>query len=107
MILIKYNNNNDCQKLIDSAHNNGFVQLISRPTRITEHLATLLDLTFTDNIDSTLSCNILTVDLSDHLSTHTKISLDSTTRETRTTDSNHDKKIIEFLMRPVINFFKN
>ena len=65
--LIKYDNDADCQNLIDNAHNSGFVQLISRPTRITENTATLLDLTFTDDIDSTLSSNIITLDLSDHL----------------------------------------
>ena len=94
--LIKYDNDTHCQNLIDNAHNSGFVQLISRPTRITEHSATLLDLTFTDNIDSTLSSNIITVDLSDHLATNTKISLGSTTREFRTTNSNqeeHDYRI--------------
>ena len=89
--LIKYDNDVGCQNLIDNAHNNGFVQLISRPTRITEHSATLLNLTFTDNIDSTLSCNILTLDLSDHLATHTKISLGSTTRESRTFNSNREE----------------
>ena len=41
--LIKYDDNLDCQNLIDNAHNHGFVQLESRPTRITDHSATLID----------------------------------------------------------------
>ena len=90
--LIQYENNIDSQNLVDSAHNNGFVQLVSRPTRLTEHSATLIDLTFTNNIDSVLSCNIITDDLSDHLAIHTKITLGSSTRETRTTAKKHDKK---------------
>ena len=90
--LIKYENDTDCQNLVDSAHNNGFIQLVSRPTRITERTATLIDLTFTNNIDSVLSCNIITADLSDHLAIQTKITLGSSTRESRTTFNKQDKK---------------
>ena len=36
-----------------------------------------IDLVFTNNIDSALSCNVLTLDVSDHLAIHTKISLGS------------------------------
>ena len=32
--LIKYDNDADCQNLIDNAHNNGFVQLISHPPEL-------------------------------------------------------------------------
>ena len=78
--LIKYDNHIDCQNFIDNAHNNGFVQLVSCPTRVTDHSATLIDLVFADKIKSTLSCNIITVDLCDHLATHTKLSLGSSNR---------------------------
>ena len=53
----------------------GPVQLISRPTRITDSSATLIDHVYTNNVDNIKSCNILTVDLTDHLATHTKISV--------------------------------
>ena len=52
----------------------GLVQLVSRPTRITDSSATLIDQVYTNNVDNIKSCNILTVDLTDHLATHTKIS---------------------------------
>ena len=81
--LIKYDNDDDCQNLIDNAHNNGFVQIVSRPTRITEHSATLIDHVYTNNIDSTLSCNILTLDISDHLATHTRVTLGTSTAQSR------------------------
>ena len=74
--LINFDNDVDCQNLIDNAHNNGFVQIVSRPTRITENSATLIDHVYVDNIDSVLSCNI-TLDTSDHLATHTKLLLGS------------------------------
>ena len=51
----------------------GFVQLVSRPTRITDISATLIDHVYTNNVDNIKSCNILTVDLTDQLATHTKI----------------------------------
>ena len=78
--LIKHEDDVDCQNLIDSAHNHGFTQIVSRPTRITEHSATLIDHVYTSNIETTLSCNILTLDISDHLATHTKLSLGTNTR---------------------------
>ena len=92
--LIKHNDDINCQNLIDNAHNNGFVQIVSRPTRITEHSATLIDLVFTNNIDSALSCNVLTLDVSDHLATHTKISLGSSSDNLRkvSAKSKNEKK---------------
>ena len=79
--LIKHDSDNDCQTLIDNAHNHGFAQIVSRPTRITEHSATLIDHVYTNDISSIHSCNILTLDLSDHLATHTKISLGASTSQ--------------------------
>ena len=92
--LINYDNDLNCQNLIDNAHNSGFVQIISRPTRITERSATLIDLVFTNNIDSALSCNVITLDVSDHLAAHTKISLGSNNANLRkvSAKSKNEKK---------------
>ncbi len=76
--LIKHDNNLACQNLIDTTSNYGFVQIISRPTRITDHSATLLDHVYSNNIDDTISSNIITTDVSDHLATLTTINLDNT-----------------------------
>ena len=65
------------QNLVDTAVSHGFIQLVSRPTRVTENSATLIDQVYTNNIDSILSCNIITLDLSDHLAIHTRVSLNS------------------------------
>ena len=106
--LIKYDNDDDCQNLIDNAHNNGFMQIVSRPTRITEHSATLIDHVYTNNIDSTLSCNILTLDLSDHLAIHTRISLGSTTVQSRrfSAHSRNDKVNIRIFNEANDSIFK-
>ena len=65
-------------------HNHGFVQLVSRPTRITENTHTRIDHVYTRSVENVLSCNILTLDISDHLAINTKISLGSASSVTRT-----------------------
>ena len=102
--LIKYDTDSNCQSLVDNATSNGFVQLVSRPTRITEYTATLIDHVFTNNLDSTLSCNILTVDLTDHLAIHTKVALskDRTANISRHSNSGN-KKSSEFRIFNEVN----
>ena len=54
----------------------GLVQIMSRPTNIIHSSATLIDRVYTSNIDTVISCNILALDLSDHLVVHTNVTLD-------------------------------
>ena len=75
--LIKYDNDINSQKLIDTTTNYGFVQTISRPTRITDHSATLIDHIFSNNLNKIISSSVITHDLSDHLATLATISLDT------------------------------
>ena len=58
--------------------NYGFVQLVSRPTRITDHSQTLIDHSYSNQLEDTISCNVLTTSISDHLATMTTINLDNT-----------------------------
>jgi exonuclease III len=74
--LIKYETDINSQNIVDTASNYGFIQVISRPTRITDHSATLIDHIYTNKINSVLCCDVITLDLSDHLATSVKISLD-------------------------------
>ena len=69
---------------------------MSRPTRVTENTHTLIDHVYTRNIGSALSCNILTLDTSDHLATCTKISLGNTTAESRRYTSQPKQERREF-----------
>ena len=73
--LIKHTSDRSSQILVDSMASSGFLQLISRPTRLTDHSATLIDHIYTNNLENTKSCNIITIDLSDHLGTSILISL--------------------------------
>ena len=76
--LLKHSSEQACQSIIDIASTYGFLQIVSRPTRITDRSATLIDHIYTNNLEDTISCNILTTDISDHLAIVTTINLDNT-----------------------------
>ena len=75
--LVKYDKDLTGQNLIDLLEKYCFVQTISKPTRITENSATLIDHVYSNNINNVMSCNVLTLDVSDHLATSTTIKLES------------------------------
>ena len=70
----------------------GFLQIISRPTRVTDNSATLIDHVYVNDVENTLSCNIITTDISDHLGTLTTIALDGNLGPKIAMRVNHDKK---------------
>ena len=74
--LLKHAQDEHSQALIDITTNHGFLQLISRPTRVTDHCATLIDHIYTNKVHSVVSTNVVTIDISDHLGTHVILSLD-------------------------------
>ena len=73
--LIKFSNDCHCQNLISVFEKYGLVQLVSRPTRVTDHSATLIDHMYTNDVVNVVSCNVLTTDISDHLAVLTTITL--------------------------------
>ena len=73
--LIKYDRDLPGQNLIAVFEKYGFVQLVSRPTRVTDHSATLIDHVYTNDVTNTVSCHVITLDISDHLATLTTLSL--------------------------------
>ena len=75
--LVKYEKDITGQNLIDLLEKYCFVQTISKPTRITENSATLIDHVYSNNINNVMSCNVLTLDVSDHLATSITIKLKS------------------------------
>ena len=88
--LIKYDTDIFSQRLIDTLANYGFVQTVSKPTRITDRSATLIDHVYTNNIENTVSSNIITLDLSDHLATITTIKL--STRPHNRSETRHGSR---------------
>ena len=75
--LIKHDSDINSQNLIDTTTNYGFIQLISRPTRITDHSASLIDHIYSNKINKVISSSVVTHDISDHLATLCTISLDT------------------------------
>jgi exonuclease III len=73
--LIKFETDSNSQRLIDTMTSYGFVQTISRPTRITDHSNTLIDHIYSNQLNKILHTNVVTYDLSDHLATTVTISL--------------------------------
>jgi len=74
--LIKHDNDVNSQNLINITAAHGFVQVISRPTRITDHSATLIDHVYTNKAHKVKGSSVIAIDLSDHLATYINISLD-------------------------------
>ena len=64
--LIQHENSMDAQDLTDTSLTHGFTEVISRPTRITDHSATLIDHIFTNSLEHTTSAGVVMVDTSDH-----------------------------------------
>ena len=58
--LINHATDRSSQDLVDSMASSGFLQLIARPTRLTDHSATLIDHIYTNNLENTKSCNVIT-----------------------------------------------
>ena len=68
--LIQHHHDTHAQNLSELTSSSGFIPLISRPTRITDHSATLIDHLYTNSLNAVTSTGILTVDISDHLGTY-------------------------------------
>ena len=65
---LKYNHHAQTEEYLDMLHSNNISPVITKPTRITNHTATLIDHIYTNNTNQMIS-GIATVDISDHLPT--------------------------------------
>ena len=63
--LMNYQNHTVTGKFLDGLYSNAFVPMITCPTRITSHTATLIDSIFTNHFES--ASGLLLTDISDHL----------------------------------------
>ena len=73
--IAKYEYDPISQELIDLTTRFGFLQVITRPTRVTDHSATIIDHIYTNQIHKMHSCGIITFDISDHLGIYITIAL--------------------------------
>ena len=65
--LIRYDTDTFAQTLIEYLSCYGLLPVISRPTRITDHSASLIDHIYVDSLFSIAITGIVTLDISDHL----------------------------------------
>ena len=97
--LLKTETNELISQFIDTLYSSSFIPLISKPTRITSHSATLIDNIFTNVIHNNKSLNgIVYSDISDHLPIfHVK--------QTNTKVQNSPEKYSRFVNEKNINTF--
>ena len=65
--LMNYQSHNLTGEFLDMMYSNACFPLITRPTRITSHSATLIDNIFQNSVESNLPSGLLFTDISDHL----------------------------------------
>lgn len=65
---LKYNYHTQTEEYLDMLHSNNISPIITKPTRITNYTATLIDHIYTNNTKQVIS-GIATIDISDHLPT--------------------------------------
>ena len=89
--LMKYESHRKTSQYLDLLFSNSFIPLINRPTRITQHSATLIDHIYTNNynINDKLHQAILVTDISDHL-----IILHILQKETKRNNDNDEDFIV-------------
>ena len=69
--LLQYTNHSKTSNFIDNIISSGMMPHITKPTRITDHSATLIDHIYTNNIqvNNRITSGIITTDISDHFAT--------------------------------------
>ena len=65
--LLNFDHYEPSNRLVNSMAEHGFLPVISRPTRITSHSATIIDHIFVNNCAAVTKSGIVSIDLSDHL----------------------------------------
>lgn len=74
--LAKYDKDFHCHDLINKMAEYNFAQLISLPTRITDHTATIIDHVYTNQVHTQIKSFVITLDISDHLGTYVQFKTD-------------------------------
>ena len=67
--LLKFETHTKTDDYLDNLFTHGFIPLITKPTRVTTHSATLIDHMYTNDITSTYNSGIVINDVADHFGT--------------------------------------
>ena len=100
--LLKCNVHSKTSEFIENCFAQGFLQLVTKPTRCYHRTATLIDHFYTNSKQNNLTCGILTSRLSDHFPLctfipHRKKKIIPKTLRVRSFNSESTKKIREVL----------
>ena len=71
--LLKFESNNKTDDLLNNLFSYGISPIITKPTRITEHSATLIDHIYTNMLNNVCQSGVIVTDLSDHFGTFAMI----------------------------------
>ena len=63
---LEYHHHSQTEEFLDMLFANSILPIITKPTRITDHTATLIDHIYTNSVQN-LTAGILTIDITDHL----------------------------------------
>ena len=74
--LLKFQQFEPANKLVNTFSEHGFIPVISIPTRITSHSATLIDHIFVNSGVAVTKSGVISEDISDHLATYVNILID-------------------------------
>ena len=64
--LLDYDTNCNVKSYCNTAFSHNFIPMINKPTRATNHNATIIDIILTNSFDSNIDTGILKVNISDH-----------------------------------------
>lgn len=74
--LLNFNNHDPTDRLVNTMAQYGMYPVISRPTRITSHSATLIDHIFINDVPAVTKSGIITIDISDHIAPFVNVLID-------------------------------
>ena len=74
--LLDYGRIDSVNKYVDTLAEHGFAPVISRPTRVTDHSATIIDHIFVNNCHAVTKSGVISESISDHLATFVTIMVD-------------------------------
>ena len=84
---LKFNEHTQTEEFLDMLYANNILPIITKPTRLTDHTATLIDHIYTNCLHN-FTVGILTVDITDHLPIFFLV-------RTQPTENNSNKNIFE------------
>ena len=84
---LKFNEHAQTEEFLDMLYANNILPIITKPTRLTDHTATLIDHIYTNCLQN-FTAGILTVDITDHLPIFFLV-------RTQPTENNSNKNIFE------------